>query len=141
MSARPIPRTLLVFSCLLVLAVPVGCGDGGGGNGQSAEDVARAYVAARNAGDAVKLCELYADELSKNVPGGDCRAFVTQQVRLDKKRSGTARTGFIRVDATGDQATAVLTLTQSGQTGQFSMPLTRQGGEWHIAGVNPITGY
>jgi ketosteroid isomerase-like protein len=118
---------------IVLAALLAGCG-GSGGDEQSARDVAREYVAARNQGDAAKVCELYSDRLVAQLKTSNCVAFVKEQT------SGTATDlTFVHVTEHGDTATATVQARLGGDVANAIAPieleLTRQDGEWKISGL------
>ncbi len=126
--ARPF---LLILACAALIA---GCGGSGGGDQQSARDVARAYVEARNQGDAGKICELYSAQLISSLKTTNCVAFVQEQT------SGTATDlTLVRVSESGDHATATIQARLGGGIANAIAPielkLTREGGEWKVSGL------
>jgi hypothetical protein len=126
--------TLLVAGCVLTLA---GCGGGGNDQG-SARDAAQAYIDARNHRDAVKICELYSDQLKRQLHASSCEAFVT-----DHSLGAQQTLGLLAVHVTGDTATAHLEI--SGLTYRrhllrklkLSVRLERQDGDWRISSLGP----
>jgi ketosteroid isomerase-like protein len=111
-----------------------GCGGGGDNGPQTARDVARAYVEARNHGDAAKVCELYSDQLIKSLRTTNCVGFVKEQT------SGTATDlTLVKVSEHGDRATATVQARLGGDVANAIAPielkLTREGGEWRISGL------
>jgi ketosteroid isomerase-like protein len=127
MMIRP---TLTALACVALLA---GCGGSGGSDEQSARDVAQAYVAARNQGDAAKVCELYSEQLIKELKTSNCVGFVNEQT------SGTATDlTLVGVSEHGDTATATVQ-ARVGEVANAIAPielqLTRQDGEWRISGL------
>jgi hypothetical protein len=126
-------RRAWVFGAV-VAALVVGCGGGGGDDQQSAREVAQAYVDARNQGDAAKVCELYSDQLIRQLKTSNCVAFVQEQT------SGTATDlTLLRVSEHGDRATATIQARVGGSVANAIAPielqLTRQDGEWKISGL------
>jgi hypothetical protein len=118
----------------LVAAVIAGCGGGGGSGPQSAQDVARAYVAARNSGDAAKVCELYSRRLIEQLKTANCVGFVREQT------SGTATDlTVLRVVQHGGQATATIQARVGGNIANAIAPielrLTREGDQWKVSGL------
>jgi hypothetical protein len=127
-SAPMASRALLILAFAALLA---GCGGGSGNDGQSARDVAQAYVDARNQGDAAKICELYSDRLKSELRTSNCEGFVKEQ------SSGVATSyRLVGVRERGDAATATISLTAGGEirtpAGKLHMKLERQNGEWRI---------
>jgi ketosteroid isomerase-like protein len=125
-----IRSTLIALACFALLA---GCGGGGGGDQQSARDVAKAYVDARNQGDAAKVCELYSQQVIRELKTSNCVAFVREQT------SGTAADlALVGVSEHGDQATATIQ-ARVGEVANAIAPieltLTREDGEWRISGL------
>jgi ketosteroid isomerase-like protein len=125
-----IRSTLIALACFALLA---GCGGSGGGDQQSATDVAKAYVDARNQGDAAKVCELYSDQLIRELKTSNCVEFVKEQT------SGSATDlALVRVSEQGDQATATIQ-ARVGEVANAIAPiqlkLTREDGEWRISGL------
>jgi ketosteroid isomerase-like protein len=124
-------RGLIALSLAALIA---GCGGGGGGGQSSARDTARAYVDARNHGDAAKVCELYSEQLISQLKTSNCVAFVQEQT------SGTATDlTLVSVSEHGDQATATIQARVGGQVANAIAPielkLTRQDGDWRISGL------
>ena len=122
-------RMAVAAACAGLIA---GCGGGGDDGPQTARDVARAYVMARNHGDAAKVCELYSEELIKSLRTANCVEFVKEQT------SGTATDlTLLKVSEHGDVATATVQARLGGDVGNAIAPielkLTREGGEWKIA--------
>ena len=122
-------RMAIAAACAGLIA---GCGGGGDDGPQTARDVARAYVMARNHGDAAKVCELYSEELIKSLRTANCVEFVKEQT------SGTATDlTLLKVSEHGDVATATVQARLGGDVGNAIAPielkLTREGGEWKIA--------
>jgi hypothetical protein len=118
----------------VVAAVIAGCGGGGSSGPQSARDAAEAYVDARNAGDAAKVCELYSQQLIQQLKTSNCVAFVQEQT------SGTATDlTVLRVAEHGDRATATIQARVGGVVANAIAPielqLTREGGEWRVSGL------
>ena len=125
-----IRSTLIALTCFALLA---GCGGGGGGDQQSATDVAKAYVDARNQGDAAKVCELYSRQVIRELKTSNCVAFVQEQT------AGTATDlTLVGVSEHGDQATATIQ-ARVGEVANAIAPielkLTRENGEWRISGL------
>jgi ketosteroid isomerase-like protein len=126
-------RRTWIAAIVLVTAL-AGCGGGGGGDEQSAHDVAQEYVAARNQGDAAKVCELYSEQLIHSLKTSNCVAFVQEQT------SGTATDLSLQgVKESGDQATATVQARVGGSVANAIAPiqlkLTREDGEWRISGL------
>jgi ketosteroid isomerase-like protein len=122
------------FCGAVLAALIAGCGGGGGSEEQSARDVARAYVDARNQGDAARVCELYSPQLIKTLQTSNCVAFVQEQT------SGTATDlTLLRVSEHGDRATATVQAKVGGDVANAIAPiellLTRQDGDWRISGL------
>jgi ketosteroid isomerase-like protein len=120
----------LALACFALLA---GCGGGGGDDEQSARDVAQAYVDARNQGDAAKVCELYSEQLVRELKTSNCVAFVKEQT------SGSATDlTLVGVSEHGDQATATIQ-ARNGEVanaiGPIELKLTRVDDEWRISGL------
>ena len=118
----------------VIAAVIAGCGGGGGNGPQTAGDVARAYVSARNTGDAAKVCELYSQQLIQQLRTSNCVGFVKEQT------SGTATDlTVIRVVQHGNHATATIQARVGGNIANAIAPielqLTRQGSEWKVSGL------
>jgi ketosteroid isomerase-like protein len=116
---------------IVVVTALAGCG---GGGSQSASDVAREYVAARNQADAAKICELYSARLVAQLKTSNCTAFVQEQI------SGTATDlTLVRVSGHGNQATATIQARVGGQVANAIAPielnLTREDGEWRVSGL------
>src|SRR3954447_8530904 len=110
-----------------------GCGGGGDDGPQTARDVARAYVVARNHGDAARVCELYSDQLIRSLRTTNCVAFVKEQT------AGTATDlTLVKVTEHGNQATATIQARLGGDVANAIAPievtLTREGDEWRISG-------
>jgi hypothetical protein len=129
-----IPPIALAAACAALVA---GCGGNGGGQGDTARDAAQAYVQARNQGDAGKVCELYSEQLIQQLHAANCEAFVKEQT------AGVA-TSFtlVKVNQNGDQATATIQATVTGQTatgqGETQITLKRQEGDWKITGLGGL---
>ena len=128
---RPISRIApFVAACLAALALLAGCG---GGSSQSASDVAQDYVDARNAGDAAKVCDLYTDQLKRQLGGSNCETFI-------KEQTGGAAIKFqvVGVDENGDKATATLRASSSQElpkgASELKVDLVREDGDWKIDG-------
>jgi hypothetical protein len=120
----------LATVCLAALALLVGCG---GGSSQSASDVAQDYVDARNAGDAAKVCDLYTDQLKRQLGGSNCESFIKEQT------GGTAiKFQLSGVDENGDKATATVNATAAQElpkgASQLEVDLVKQDGDWKIDG-------
>jgi ketosteroid isomerase-like protein len=125
-----IRSALIALACFALLA---GCGGGGGSDQESARDVARAYVDARNQGDAAKICELYSEQLIRELKTSNCVSFVTEQT------SGTATDlTLVGVSEHGDTATATIQ-ARVGEVANAIAPielqLTREDGEWRVSGL------
>ena len=126
----------LVAACLAALALLVGCG---GSSSQSASDVAQDYVDARNAGDAAKVCDLYTDQLKRQLGGSNCEAYI-------KEQTGGAAFKFqlVGVDENGDKATATVKATAPQElpkgASQLKVDLAKQDGDWKIDGFGIGTG-
>ena len=98
------------------------------------QDVAQAYVNARNQGDAAKVCELYSEQLIQSLKTSNCVAFVQEQT------SGTATDlSLVGVSQHGDHATATIQARLGGSIANAIAPieleLTRENGEWKISGL------
>ncbi|MGA9371644.1 MAG: nuclear transport factor 2 family protein [Solirubrobacterales bacterium] len=124
-------RMALAAVCVGLIS---GCGGGGGGGQQTAEDTARAYVEARNQGDAAKVCELYSDRLIRTLRTSNCVGFVKEQT------SGTATDlTLVKVSERGDVATATVQARLGGNVANAIAPielkLTKENGEWRISGL------
>jgi ketosteroid isomerase-like protein len=124
-------RMAVLAACAGLIA---GCGGGGDEGPQTARDVARAYVEARNHGDAAKVCELYSDQLIKTLRTTNCVDFVKEQT------SGTATDlTLVKVSEHGDVATATVQARLGGDVANAIAPielkLTRENGEWRISGL------
>jgi ketosteroid isomerase-like protein len=122
------------IAAIVLITALAGCGGGGGGDEQSAHDVAQEYVAARNQGDAAKVCELYSEQLIQSLKTSNCVAFVQEQT------SGTATDLSLQgVKESGDQATATVKARVGGSVANAIAPielkLTREDGEWRISGL------
>jgi ketosteroid isomerase-like protein len=117
-----------------IVAVTALAGCGGGDDEQSARDVARSYVEARNQGDAAKVCELYSQQLIASLKTSNCVAFVQEQT------TGTATDlTLLAVKENGDQATATVQARVGGDIANAIAPielkLTREDGEWKVSGL------
>jgi ketosteroid isomerase-like protein len=126
-------RRVWILGAVLA-ALIAGCGGSGGSDQQSARDVARAYVDARNQGDAAKVCELYSDQLISSLKTSNCVAFVQEQT------SGTATDlTLVGVSENGDQATATVQARLGGSVANAIAPielkLSREDGDWRISGL------
>jgi hypothetical protein len=126
-----IPRIALVAACAALLA---GCGGSNGGQSDTPRDVAQAYVQARNQGDAGKICELYSDQLIQQLHASNCESFVKEQT------AGVATSfSLIGVKQTGDQATATIQASVTGEVGtahgKTQITLERQYGDWKITSL------
>ena len=136
MNFGDIRRVLLALACAVVIAGIVGCGgaDDGGGSDESAEDVAQAYVDARNQRDPAALCELYIDEIRAQTPTEHgCESFVRERMSAVKG----SKVELVRVDEQGETAiAAVSTAIGDGSPLHATIPLQRDGDEWAIAGVD-----
>jgi ketosteroid isomerase-like protein len=124
-------RMAVLAACAGLIA---GCGGGGDEGPQTARDVARAYVEARNHGDAAKVCELYGDQLIKTLRTTNCVDFVKEQT------SGTATDlTLVKVSEHGDVATATVQARLGGDVANAIAPielkLTKENGEWRISGL------
>jgi ketosteroid isomerase-like protein len=124
-------RMAVLAACAGLIA---GCGGGGDEGPQTARDVARAYVEARNHGDAAKVCELYSDQLIKTLRTTNCVDFVKEQT------SGTATDlTLVKVSEHGDVATATVQARLGGDVANAIAPielkLTKENGEWRISGL------
>jgi hypothetical protein len=121
----------LVAACAVLVA---SCGGNGGGQNDTARDAAQAYVQARNQGDAGKVCELYSDQLIRQLHASNCEAFV-------KEQSAGVATSFtlVGVRQAGDQATATIQASVTGEVaagqGETQITLERQDGDWKITGL------
>jgi ketosteroid isomerase-like protein len=120
------------IAAIVALTVLAGCG--GSDSEQSARDVARSYVEARNQGDAAKVCELYSQQLIASLKTSNCVAFVQEQT------SGTATDlTLVGVKEAGDQATATIQARVGGNIANAIAPielkLTREDGEWKVSGL------
>ena len=118
----------------VLAALIAGCGGGGGNDQQSAQDVAKAYVDARNQGDAAKICELYSQRLIASLRTSNCVAFVQEQT------SGTATDlSLVHVSESGEVATATIQARVGGSVANAIAPielkLSRESGEWRITGL------
>ena len=120
------------IAAIVTLVALAGCG--GGDDEQSAQDVARSYVQARNQGDAAEICELYSQQLIASLKTSNCVAFVQEQT------SGTATDlTLLRVKESGNQATATIQARVGGNIANAIAPiqltLTKQDGEWKVSGL------
>ena len=75
------PGTILAVVAVVVAAAFGGCGggdNGGGGDDQplTAREIAHAFVAAQNAGDFARVCELFGDPLRQHLGGDNCVNFL-----------------------------------------------------------------
>ena len=127
-------RAWLSVAVLAMACAPwlVGCGGDDGGE-STAQEAARDYVQARNQGDAGRVCELYSQQLVQQLHATNCEAFVKEQA------AGVA-TSFtlVRVDQSGDRATAILRASVAGTEGgggRLRVSLERQGDEWRITSL------
>ncbi len=120
------------IAVLVLTALLGGCG-GGGASAQSAQDVARAYVQARNQGDAARVCELYSQELISRLKTSNCVDFVKEQA------SGTASDlTVVGVRVQGDHATATIQANVgevANAIAPIELQLTRENGEWKVSGL------
>jgi ketosteroid isomerase-like protein len=122
------------IAAIVVMTALAGCGGGGSDGPQSAKDVAQAYVAARNQGDAAKVCELYSEQLIHSLRTSNCVAFVQEQT------SGTATDLSLQgVKENGGQATATVQARVGGSVANAIAPieltLTKESGDWRISGL------
>ncbi len=133
-------RTSLCCAAVAVLcaALLAGCGGASGSGNGSPQEAARAYVEARNQGDAGKVCELYSARLIQRLHAANCEAFVREQT------SGIATSlSLVGVQRNGDRATATITSSVAGQgggAGRLRITLERQGGEWKITALGAGSG-
>jgi ketosteroid isomerase-like protein len=119
------------IAAIVVMTALAGCG---GDDEQSAGDVAREYVQARNQGDAAKICELYSEQLISSLKTSNCVAFVQEQT------SGTATDLSLEgVKENDDHATATVQARVGGSVANAIAPielkLTKEDGEWRISGL------
>jgi ketosteroid isomerase-like protein len=126
-------RSAWIAAVVGVVAL-VGCGGGGSSGPQTAKDAADEYVAARNSGDAAKVCELYSQQLIQQLRTSNCVAFVQEQT------SGTATDlTVLHVSESGDHATATIQARAGGVVANAIAPielkLAKQDGEWKISGL------
>jgi hypothetical protein len=120
------------IAAIVALTALAGCG--GGDDEQSARDVARSYVEARNQGDAAKVCELYSQQLIASLKTSNCVAFVQEQT------TGTATDlTLLKVSENGDHAKATIQARANGQIANAIAPieitLTRDDGDWRISSL------
>lgn len=135
MNSRKTRHLLLALGCAGLLAVAAGCG--GGEDGESATDVAQAYVDARNEDDAAALCNLYTDDIQQQTVQESCESFVRRRM----SEVGGAKVTLVTVDEQGDYANAVISSTGKGSSAvPASVPLQRQGDEWKVGGFDLLTG-
>jgi len=125
-------RTL--FAALACFALVSGCGGGGGSSPQTAQDVAREYVQARNQGDAARVCELYSQQLISQLRTSNCVEFVKEQT------SGAATDlTVLHVTQQGDRATATIQARVGGNIANAIAPievqLTREGDQWKVSSL------
>ena len=117
----------------VVVALVALAGCGGDDDEQSAQDVARSYVEARNQGDAAKVCELYSQQLIASLKTSDCVAFVKEQT------SGAATDlTVVKVSEHGDRATATIQASNTGVANAIApieVQLTKQDGEWKVSAL------
>jgi ketosteroid isomerase-like protein len=111
-----------------------GCGGGGSSGPQSAKDAADEYVAARNSGDAAKVCELYSQQLIQQLRTSNCVAFVQEQT------TGTATDlTVLHVSENGDHATATIQARVGGNIANAIAPiqlqLSKENGAWKVSGL------
>jgi hypothetical protein len=133
------PGTSLVVVAAVVAAAFSGCGgdDNGGSDGDqplTARETAHAFVAAQNAGDFARVCELFGDPLRQQLGGDDCVNFLKGQT------SGAPLHTYrlITVGASGDQATAyIVTQGANGKLAKLSLELARRDDQWKIVGSGP----
>jgi ketosteroid isomerase-like protein len=126
-------RSAWIAAVVGVVAL-VGCGGGGSSGPQTAMDAADEYVAARNSGDAAKVCELYSQQLIQQLRTSNCVAFVQEQT------SGTATDlTVLHVSESGDHATATIQARAGGVVANAIAPielkLAKEDGEWKISGL------
>jgi ketosteroid isomerase-like protein len=126
-------RSAWIAAVVGVVAL-VGCGGGGSSGPQTAKDAADEYVAARNSGDAAKVCELYSQQLIQQLRTSNCVAFVQEQT------SGTATDlTVLHVSESGDHATATIQARAGGVVANAIAPielkLAKEDGEWKISGL------
>jgi hypothetical protein len=118
------------------VAAQGGCGGGGGDDQPSAREVAQSYVAAYNAGDFGRACDLLADSYKQQLKvGSDCPGFLKEQT------AGAATTlTLVGVDEKGNQAVAHVrsqSTEGSGKETEESVGLIRQtDGSWRVAAVS-----
>jgi hypothetical protein len=119
----------------LCAALLAGCGGGSSSGSDTPQDAARAYVDARNQGDAGKVCELYSTQLIRQLHAANCEAFVREQ------SSGVATSlSLVGVQQNGDRATATITSSVAGgevggAAGRLRITLERQDGDWKITAL------
>src|SRR3954454_1690840 len=124
-------RMAVAAACAGLIA---GCGGGGDDGPQTAREVARAYVEARNHGNAARVCELYSEELIQSLRTSNLVDFVKEQT------SGTATDlTLLKVSEHGDVATATVQARLGGDVANAIAPLelklTKENGEWRISGL------
>jgi hypothetical protein len=111
-----------------------GCGGDDSGDGNhalSAEETARAYVQAQNAGDFARVCSLLGDPLHQQLGGGNCVNFLREQTSGAPRHTYTLKT----VGASGDEGTAyITTVGETGKPVKLSLFLARRDDEWKIVG-------
>jgi ketosteroid isomerase-like protein len=128
--------------CLAALAAGVaGCGgdadDEAGGDEQGARQAAEALVAAENERDFQAVCDLYSDELKRDLglAGGQCAAFLKEHTT-----GADVPPDYELVDVRADGDTATAHLTAAGETGgriPLTMVLRAEGGVWRISRFEP----
>jgi ketosteroid isomerase-like protein len=129
---------LTIAACATALAGVAGCGGGGDDQtatdpGQSAAAAAQSYVAARNSGDAAKICQLYSQKLINQLAASDCEDFVQEQTSGAK-----TNIELFSVHQSGDQATVTLGgSAESGKSEQLQIQLQLENGEWKITSLGP----
>lgn len=111
-----------VLAILVTCLAVAGCGGGSGDDGAS--KAAKEFFAAYQNKNADTTWELLSEDSRKQVKKADWETFL--------KDSETVKFSVGEVEVNGDEATAKVTGTVSGETSTETVPLVKEGGTWKV---------
>lgn len=124
-------RTLILLVCAAALAAIAGCGES---DQEQAREVVQDYVDAQNAEDHEQVCELYSDELKRQLGiAENCPGFVEE---ASSGADGKERFEIVDVRVRDDRASADLNVRREQEgPARVGLLLERQDGDWEITGL------